>query len=101
MRQGLKTFSNWPTYPQLYVKGELVGGLDIVKVRLGGSFLRCKATIWLNWDFFIHNTQKFLSSDLKDIESLQLERIASIESSHQANTTMDAKLSLSTASLWL
>ncbi|XP_060027064.1 glutaredoxin-3 [Erinaceus europaeus] len=31
VRQGLKVFSNWPTYPQLYVKGELVGGLDIVK----------------------------------------------------------------------
>ncbi|XP_052772838.1 glutaredoxin-3-like [Mya arenaria] len=31
VRQGLKTFSNWPTYPQLYVKGELVGGLDIIK----------------------------------------------------------------------
>jgi len=31
VRQGLKTFSNWPTYPQLYVKGELLGGLDIVK----------------------------------------------------------------------
>ncbi|KAM9232685.1 glutaredoxin-3 isoform 2-T2 [Leptosomus discolor] len=31
VRQGLKTFSDWPTYPQLYVKGELVGGLDIVK----------------------------------------------------------------------
>uniref|UniRef100_A0A672G555 Glutaredoxin 3 n=1 Tax=Salarias fasciatus TaxID=181472 RepID=A0A672G555_SALFA len=31
VRQGLKTFSNWPTYPQLYVNGELVGGLDIVK----------------------------------------------------------------------
>ena len=31
VRQGLKTFSNWPTYPQLYVKGELVGGLDICK----------------------------------------------------------------------
>ncbi|KAL6055144.1 hypothetical protein STEG23_028150 [Scotinomys teguina] len=31
MRQGLKPFSNWPTYPQLYVRGELVGGLDIVK----------------------------------------------------------------------
>ncbi|XP_053166552.1 glutaredoxin-3 [Hemicordylus capensis] len=31
VRQGLKKFSNWPTYPQLYVKGELVGGLDIVK----------------------------------------------------------------------
>ena len=32
VRQGLKTFSNWPTYPQLYVKGELIGGLDIIKV---------------------------------------------------------------------
>ncbi|KAM4704214.1 glutaredoxin-3 [Rhinophrynus dorsalis] len=31
VRQGLKTYSNWPTYPQLYVKGDLVGGLDIVK----------------------------------------------------------------------
>ncbi|KAI3361312.1 hypothetical protein L3Q82_013493 [Scortum barcoo] len=31
VRQGLKTYSNWPTYPQLYVNGELVGGLDIVK----------------------------------------------------------------------
>lgn len=30
VRQGLKTFSNWPTYPQLYYKGELVGGCDIV-----------------------------------------------------------------------
>ena len=31
IRQGLKEYSNWPTYPQLYVKGELVGGLDILK----------------------------------------------------------------------
>jgi len=31
VRQGLKTFSNWPTYPQLYVRGELIGGLDIVR----------------------------------------------------------------------
>jgi len=31
VRQGLKTFSNWPTFPQLYVNGSLVGGLDIVK----------------------------------------------------------------------
>jgi glutaredoxin-related protein len=28
---GLKKFSNWPTYPQVYVKGEFIGGLDIVK----------------------------------------------------------------------
>lgn len=31
VRQGLKKYSNWPTYPQVYVKGELVGGLDIIK----------------------------------------------------------------------
>jgi len=31
VRQGLKTFSNWPTFPQIYVNGELVGGLDIIK----------------------------------------------------------------------
>jgi Grx4 family monothiol glutaredoxin len=31
VRQGLKTFSNWPTYPQLYSKGKLLGGLDIME----------------------------------------------------------------------
>jgi monothiol glutaredoxin len=30
MRQGLKEFSHWPTFPQLYVNGELVGGCDIM-----------------------------------------------------------------------
>jgi len=30
-RQGLKAYSDWPTYPQLYVNRELVGGLDIMK----------------------------------------------------------------------
>ncbi len=30
IRQGLKEYSNWPTYPQLYVKGELIGGADII-----------------------------------------------------------------------
>lgn len=30
VRQGLKTFSNWPTFPQLYYKGELIGGCDII-----------------------------------------------------------------------
>lgn len=34
VRQGLKIYSDWPTYPQLYVKGELIGGLDIVKEML-------------------------------------------------------------------
>merc|ERR1712110_544677 len=31
VRQGLKKFSDWPTYPQVYVNGELIGGLDIIK----------------------------------------------------------------------
>lgn len=31
VRQGLKTYSEWPTYPQIYVRGELMGGLDIMK----------------------------------------------------------------------
>jgi monothiol glutaredoxin len=30
IREGLKAYSNWPTFPQLYVNGELVGGCDIV-----------------------------------------------------------------------
>src|ERR1700730_4212070 len=31
LRQGIKTFSDWPTVPQLYVKGEFVGGCDIFR----------------------------------------------------------------------
>jgi monothiol glutaredoxin len=31
IRQGIKEFSNWPTIPQLYVKGEFVGGTDILR----------------------------------------------------------------------
>ena len=30
LREALKTYSNWPTYPQLYINGELIGGCDIV-----------------------------------------------------------------------
>lgn len=31
LREGIKTYSNWPTIPQLYVKGEFVGGCDIIR----------------------------------------------------------------------
>jgi monothiol glutaredoxin len=31
IRQGIKDFSNWPTIPQLYVKGEFAGGCDIIR----------------------------------------------------------------------
>lgn len=36
IRAGIKTFSNWPTIPQLYVKGEFIGGCDIM-VEMYGS----------------------------------------------------------------
>lgn len=31
LRQGIKIYSNWPTIPQVYVKGELIGGADILR----------------------------------------------------------------------
>ena len=31
LRQGLKVYSDWPTFPQLYVKGEFIGGVDIMR----------------------------------------------------------------------
>ena len=31
LRQGMKDYSNWPTFPQLYIKGEFVGGADITR----------------------------------------------------------------------
>jgi monothiol glutaredoxin len=40
LREALKRFSNWPTYPQLYVKGELVGGCDIALEMLRSGELK-------------------------------------------------------------
>ena len=40
LRQGIKEFSNWPTIPQLYVKGEFVGGCDIVREMYSSGELR-------------------------------------------------------------
>jgi len=40
VRQGLKNYSDWPTYPQLYVDGDLIGGLDIVKEMVEGDELK-------------------------------------------------------------
>ena len=46
LRQGIKDFSSWPTIPQLYVKGEFVGGCDIVREMFEtgelGEFLQGK-----------------------------------------------------------
>ena len=40
VRQGVKEFSNWPTIPQLYVKGEFVGGCDIIREMYEADELR-------------------------------------------------------------
>jgi len=40
LRQGVKVFSDWPTIPQLYVKGEFVGGCDIVKEMFASGELK-------------------------------------------------------------
>ena len=40
VREGIKAFSNWPTIPQLYVKGEFVGGCDIIRVMFQAGELQ-------------------------------------------------------------
>ena len=40
VREGIKSFSNWPTIPQLYVKGEFVGGSDIVREMFNAGELQ-------------------------------------------------------------
>lgn len=39
IRDGIKQYSNWPTYPQLYVKGQLVGGNDIISEMMSNGEL--------------------------------------------------------------
>ena len=40
LRDALKSYSNWPTYPQLYIEGELIGGADIVEQMLRSGELQ-------------------------------------------------------------
>ncbi len=40
IRQGIKDYSNWPTIPQLYVKGEFIGGCDIMREMLQSGELQ-------------------------------------------------------------
>ena len=42
IREGIKTFSDWPTIPQLYIKGEFIGGCDIVKEMFEKNELQAK-----------------------------------------------------------
>ena len=40
LREGIKSFSNWPTIPQLYVNNEFVGGCDIIREMFGSGELK-------------------------------------------------------------
>ena len=42
LRQGIKEFSDWPTIPQLYIKGEFIGGCDIIKEMFEKNELQTK-----------------------------------------------------------
>ncbi len=44
IREGIKAFSDWPTIPQLYIKGEFIGGCDIVKEMFEKGELQKKLT---------------------------------------------------------
>jgi monothiol glutaredoxin len=42
VREGIKQYSNWPTIPQLYIKGEFIGGSDIIKEMFENGELKTK-----------------------------------------------------------
>ncbi|MEM9278834.1 MAG: glutaredoxin domain-containing protein, partial [Pseudomonadota bacterium] len=44
LRQGIKDYANWPTVPQLYVKGEFVGGCDIIREMFQATELQTLLT---------------------------------------------------------
>lgn len=49
IREGIKQFSNWPTIPQLYVKGEFIGGCDIIReMHQSGELLELFNTQGIN-----------------------------------------------------
>jgi monothiol glutaredoxin len=51
VREGIKSFSDWPTIPQLYVRGEFVGGCDIVtEMTLSGEFDELLTTKGITFD---------------------------------------------------
>ena len=53
LRQGIKAFSGWPTVPQLYLKGDFVGGCDIVREMFGtGELAELLATRGVTTDAF-------------------------------------------------
>jgi Grx4 family monothiol glutaredoxin len=80
VRQGLKTYSDWPTFPQLYLDGELMGGLDICKEMItSGEFEDMKAPLKVDAVQAVQEPEKVeadgLTQSMKD-------KLAKIISSH-------------------
>jgi len=74
VRQGLKKHSNWPTYPQLYVNGELVGGLDILKELKEDGSLREQLDITTT----VETTSGDAASSSKTTEELLNDRLSKL-----------------------
>ena len=60
IRQGIKEYSDWPTIPQLYIKGEFVGGCDIVKELFENGELKTMLQKKLSSYFLLKNLLNFL-----------------------------------------
>jgi Grx4 family monothiol glutaredoxin len=70
VRQGLKTYSNWPTFPQLYYKSELIGGCDIIlEMEKSGELKSSRHLAFMpRWRFILpaldHSTMTFSCGSL-------------------------------------
>lgn len=68
VRQGLKVYSDWPTYPQLYAGGTLIGGLDVVKELIESGELENElklATLETNANS-VESSEKITASSIKN-----------------------------------
>ena len=63
IRQGLKEYSQWPTYPQLYVKGELLGGCDVIlEMQRDGAPVQSFVALSFLCHFYFLSVHTFVSS---------------------------------------
>ena len=77
MRQGIKDYTDWPTIPQLYIKGNFIGGCDIVKEMFESGELKNllqKKDIWklLQLGYTISKIGQFLKNMLKKLKNMAM-----------------------------
>ena len=66
LRQGIKEFSDWPTIPQLYIKGEFIGGCDIVRERYENGSLSDLVKGLVSHGVTRHNGKRLESAHTSD-----------------------------------